>query len=101
MFGSRRAPSRADRPTRRVAAVAEFYQQQPAARTVEDAVRDRVRGLIRRGVSQKVIAARMGVSESWLSRWLNAGAVSALTVGAMERFDAYAAELASVGRSSR
>ena len=62
----------------------------------EAACRRRVRGLVARGVPENIIAARMGVSDSWLSKWLRGDRVRwGLTLNALERFEAYEAELAA------
>lgn len=49
------------------------------------------------GITQKKLAEKMGITETWLSRWLNEkreGLV--LDVDAMDRFVAYQSELAEL-----
>lgn len=60
------------------------------------ALRKRVRALVAAGISQKVIAAKLGKSESWVSRWLKAGDKSTspvFTVDQMDRLYDYLREL--------
>lgn len=60
----------------------------------EQAERGRVRALVELGVEQKVIASKMGVSPTWLSKWLREQPkTSALTVTASEKLQAFAEEL--------
>jgi DNA invertase Pin-like site-specific DNA recombinase len=96
MFDVGRSRRRTPRRQAGTAGSAEFYQRQQ-----ESEVRDRVRKLIGEGVHQKVIASRMGVSESWLSRWLNGLPVRPLTVDAKQAFDHYAEHLAVIAGSRR
>lgn len=61
----------------------------------EGELRDRVRRLVRLGVNQKVIAAKMGVSATWFSKWKNNKPnTSPLKVTAMDRYAKFAQELA-------
>jgi len=64
--------------------------------TTEDALRKRIARLVELGVTQKSLAATMGVSETWLSRWINKTNESHITVDAMDRFNRFAAALADV-----
>lgn len=63
------------------------------------ALRQRVKVLVKHGVSQKVLASRMGLTESWLSRWLNAtdaAKTPMLTVEAMDRLREFERELGNL-----
>ena len=62
----------------------------------EDAVRRAITRLVALGVTQKAIAAKLGVSDTWLSRWLKKEATAALRVPAMDRFYAYVNEIAAL-----
>ena len=51
------------------------------------------------GVTQRALAERIGVSESWLSRWLDPKPsikVRPINVQEMDRFEAYARQFAAV-----
>lgn len=59
-----------------------------------DRLRERVRALIGLGVTQKVIASKLGLSESTLSRWLrlqpdSKGNPVKIAVETLDAFDAY------------
>lgn len=60
-----------------------------------EAIRQRVLSLIDQGVSQKVLATKMGVSQTWLSRWVNqkGDRPLVLTVAAMDGLSRYVAAL--------
>jgi transcriptional regulator with XRE-family HTH domain len=66
--------------------------------TTEDALRKRIGRLVKLGVTQKAIAARMGLSEPWLSRWLRRSEPGRLTVAAMDAFHRFCDELAVAAR---
>jgi transposase-like protein len=60
-----------------------------------EAIRKQVVRLIDQGVSQKVLAKKMGVSPTWLSRWVNQKRERpmVLKVAAMDGLAHYVAEL--------
>jgi hypothetical protein len=62
-----------------------------------ETIRGDVARLIDLGVSQKVLAQRMGVTESWFSRWLNQKKSSPqiISVAALDGFATYLHELAA------
>jgi transcriptional regulator with XRE-family HTH domain len=67
-------------------------------------LRERIQGLIRLGVTQKTIAARMGLSESTFSRWFRAepdskGRAVKIPLDALDAFDRYIDEIASFASS--
>ncbi len=58
-------------------------------------LRQRAKRLVARGVSQKVLAAKMGMPPSSLSKWLHAKeGIGPATVTALDGFNAYVRELA-------
>lgn len=60
----------------------------------EDALREAIRHLTKLGVSQKVLAAEMDVSETWLSRWLkNQGDVGGIRLSSVDAFARYVHKL--------
>lgn len=69
-----------------------------AAMATNEEIRQQVSQLVDSlGITQKKLAEKMGITESWLSRWLNEkreGLV--LDVDAMDRFVAYQTELAEL-----
>lgn len=65
-----------------------------------DAIRQRVSRLIDLGVSQKVLAKKMGLSETRFSRWLNQKRDVVIPVSAMDGFIAYLDELAEAIRET-
>ena len=58
-----------------------------------EVMRQQVCRLIEHGVTQKHIAKRMEVTETWLSRWVTQKRDSAPTVVAMDRLHAYLEEM--------
>jgi hypothetical protein len=62
-----------------------------------EAVRQRALQLIDLGLTQKVLAEKMGVTETWFSRWLNQKTSPPLviTVEAKDRFERFVEELRS------
>ena len=59
-------------------------------------LRQRVLRLIKAGVSQKILAARMGMKESTFSRWLNKKeGINPASVRALDGLEAYVQELAA------
>jgi hypothetical protein len=61
-----------------------------------EVIRADIRRLSNLGVSQKTFAARMGLHESWFSRWLNQrGNPLVLSVAAMDGYIRYLQELAA------
>lgn len=60
-----------------------------------EAIRKQVVRLIDQGISQKVLAKKMGVSPTWLSRWVNQkrDRPLVLKVAAMDGLARYVAEL--------
>lgn len=58
----------------------------------KDALRKRILRLTKLGVTQKAIAARMGMSEAALSRWMNDHAAR-ISTDALDGFNAFASEL--------
>lgn len=61
------------------------------------ALRKHILRVTTKGVNQKALAASMGVSETWLSRWLRGEkGLRPITVEAMDGFHRYVAELQDV-----
>jgi transcriptional regulator with XRE-family HTH domain len=61
----------------------------------EDKLRQELQVFVRFGVTQRALADRLLVSESWLSRWLHPhpnAKVRPITVPQMDRFRAYVRE---------
>jgi transcriptional regulator with XRE-family HTH domain len=79
------------------ARVLDFPMQPPpgdaAATSTTRGLRERIGSLVAIGVTPRTIAARMGVSERWLRRWLKNETTTVLTVESLDRFDAYLQEL--------
>lgn len=70
-----------------------------ALMTTNRALRQHVRALVKHGVSQKMLAAEMGLSETKFSRWLNGeeGAkAKPLDVDAMDRLREFERKLANL-----
>jgi hypothetical protein len=62
----------------------------------EDELRQELLRLISRyGISQKVLAAHMGLSETWLSRWLGKEPTRPISLRAVSGFEQYLRELYS------
>jgi transcriptional regulator with XRE-family HTH domain len=57
------------------------------------ALRQRVWRFVRLGVNQKVLASRMGLSESQLSRWLRKKSPKALALPALDGFNRFVADM--------
>lgn len=60
----------------------------------KDALRDRVRRLLELGVTQKQIAAKMGIARAAFNRWVH-GEDARISVDALDAFNAYVQELAA------
>jgi transcriptional regulator with XRE-family HTH domain len=65
-----------------------------------EAIRQRVSRLVDLGVSQKVLAKKMGLTETRFSRWLNQKRDVDIPVSAMDGFIAYIDELADAIRDT-
>lgn len=59
----------------------------------DERLRKRVLTLISKGVSHKVVAAKMGMSTSAFSKWLNRKSARAVSLDALDGFDAFVREL--------
>jgi hypothetical protein len=67
----------------------------------EDALRARMKVVLQFGVTQRALADRLNVSESWLSRWLYPKPdqkARPINVQEMDRFEAYLREFAEAIR---
>lgn len=61
-----------------------------------ESLRQRALRLVKHGVSQKVLAAKMGMQASTFSRWLNQkDGINPASVTALDGFNAYVRELTS------
>lgn len=65
-----------------------------------EAIRQRVSRLVDLGVSQKVLAKKMGLTETRFSRWLNQKRDVVIPVSALDGFIAYLDELAEAIRDT-
>jgi predicted transcriptional regulator len=65
-----------------------------------EAIRQRVSRLIDLGVSQKVLAKKMGLTETKFSRWVNQKRDVVIPVSALDGFVAYLDELAEAIRET-
>jgi transcriptional regulator with XRE-family HTH domain len=68
--------------------------------STNEAIRQRVSRLIDLGVSQKVLAKKMGLTETWFSRWVNQKQELVIPVSALDGFAKYLHELSEAVRSA-
>jgi transcriptional regulator with XRE-family HTH domain len=60
----------------------------------KDALRDRVQRLLSVGISQKTLAAEMGISRTAFNRWVHGDDIR-VSIDALDRFEAFVAKVAA------